>query len=227
MSVTKRFVVAVDGGAGVGKGTLCQALAQELGFAYLDSGALYRLLAFTALEQGLHEASAQEISALVSQMDLRFEMRDGAFMPCLKGRYLGAEIRNERVAAVASKIAAYPEVRSALLDFQRHFSSQSALVADGRDMGTVVFPEAEVKLFLTASLEVRATRRLLQLKAQGEDAKLEELTREIAERDERDRQRTTAPLKPAADAVVIDTSFLSIHEVLKQAKALILSKINP
>lgn len=225
--MTKRFVVTVDGGAGVGKGTLCQALAKDLGFAYLDSGALYRLLAYVALERNLHDADAKTLSALVAELDLRFEQRDAGFVPILAGREIGTEIRNERVAAMASKIAALPDVRTALLDFQRHFAPQSALVADGRDMGTVVFPAAEVKIFLTASLEERAKRRFLQLKAQGENVNLSERLQEIAERDERDRQRATAPLKPADDAVVIDTSLLSINQVLNQVKALVLSHINP
>ena len=208
-----RKVITVDGPSGVGKGTICQMLAREYGWAYLDSGALYRLLALQALATGKVEASGAEVAALVADMEIAFALDDAGCTVWLNGEKVGQELRTERCGNAASTIAVHPEVRAALLQFQRDFGGEADLIADGRDMGTVVFPCAPLKLFLTASAEVRAQRRYKQLLAQGECVNLRDLTAEIAARDARDSSRREAPLKPATDAVVIDTGTLSIDEV--------------
>ena len=213
-----RKVITVDGPSGVGKGTVCQMLARENGWAYLDSGALYRLLALRALAAGKVDAGGEAIAALVADMDIDFALDDAGCTVYLNGEAVGKELRSERCGNAASKIAAYPPVREALLDFQRGFGGEQTLIADGRDMGTVVFPCAPIKLFLTASSEVRAERRYKQLLAQGECVNLRDLSQEIAERDARDSARSVAPLKPASDAVVIDTGTLSIDEVAAQVR---------
>ena len=207
-----RKVITVDGPSGVGKGTLCQTLARERGWAYLDSGALYRLLALQALAADKVDAPAAEIAALVGAMQIDFRLDERGCTVLLNGAPVGGELRTERCGNAASKIAAYPEVRAALLDFQRGFGGEAPLIADGRDMGTVVFPDAPLKLFLTASAEIRAERRYKQLLAQGESVNLRAIYAEIAERDARDRSRSVAPLIPASDAVVIDTGNLSISD---------------
>ena len=213
-----RKIVTVDGPSGVGKGTLCQHLAREYGWAYLDSGALYRLLALQALSTGKADAAGEEIAALVSEMSIDFILDENGCTALLDGQAVGNELRTERCGNAASKIAAYPPVRAALLDFQRCFGGEKNLVADGRDMGTVVFPNADLKVFLTASAQVRAERRYKQLIAQGERVNLRDLSHEIAARDARDSSRSVAPLKPASDAVIIDTGSLSIDEVAAEVR---------
>ena len=213
-----RKVITVDGPSGVGKGTLCQTLARERGWAYLDSGALYRLLALQALAADKVDAPA------AMQIDFRLDERGCTVL--LNGAPVGGELRTERCGNAASKIAAYPEVRAALLDFQRGFGGEAPLIADGRDMGTVVFPDAPLKLFLTASAEIRAERRYKQLLAQGESVNLRAIYAEIAERDARDRSRSVAPLIPASDAVVIDTGNLSISDVQQRVSAEIAARFS-
>ena len=213
-----RKIVTVDGPSGVGKGTLCQRLAREYGWAYLDSGALYRLLALQALSTGKADAAGEEIAALVPEMSIDFILDENGCTVFLDGQAVGNELRTERCGNAASKIAAYPPVRAALLDFQRCFGGEKNLVADGRDMGTVVFPNADLKVFLTASAQVRAERRYKQLIAQGERVNLRDLSHEIAARDARDSSRSVAPLKPASDAVIIDTGSLSIDEVAAEVR---------
>ena len=213
-----RKIVTVDGPSGVGKGTLCQHLAREYGWAYLDSGALYRLLALQALATGKADAAGEEIAALVPEMSIDFILDENGCTALLDGQAVGNELRTERCGNAASKIAAYPPVRAALLDFQRCFGGEKNLVADGRDMGTVVFPNADLKVFLTASAQVRAERRYKQLIAQGERVNLRDLSHEIAARDARDSSRSVAPLKPASDAVIIDTGSLSIDEVAAEVR---------
>lgn len=208
-----RKVITVDGPSGVGKGTLCQRLAREWGWAYLDSGALYRLLALQALAVGKEDASGEELVALLAGMDIDFVPDEKGCTAFLNGQAVGGELRTERCGNAASKIAAHPAVRAALLDVQRNFAKDKNLLADGRDMGTIVFPNADLKVFLTASAETRAERRYKQLIAQGERVNLRDLSHEIAARDARDSSRSVAPLKPASDAVVIDTGNLSIDEV--------------
>ncbi|MBV7434925.1 (d)CMP kinase [Cardiobacteriaceae bacterium TAE3-ERU3] len=215
-----RKIITVDGPSGVGKGTLCQALARELDWAYLDSGALYRVLALAVLRDGIAENDEPAQTALLAKLDIAFAAGDDGVRVLLDGEDVSSELRTETCAAMASTLAAKPAIRSALLDKQRDFAAGQSLVADGRDMGTVVFPDAALKVYLTATPEVRAERRYKQLKDKGDCVNLARLTAEIAARDERDSTRTVAPLKPASDAVVIDTGALSISEVLEQVKKL-------
>jgi cytidylate kinase len=206
-------IITVDGPSGVGKGTLAQLLCEHTGFHFLDSGAIYRTLAFGVVEKGIElydlpglVALAETLPVIFTEGKVLFESRDISHL-----------IRTEEVAAIASQVAAMPDVRAALLQRQKNFAEQPGLVADGRDMGTIVFPQAKVKLFLTASAEVRAERRVNQLKNQGVTANIHQIIQDIVERDERDRNRAVAPLVPADDAFVIDTSQLSIEQVLEKA----------
>ncbi len=211
-------VIAIDGPGGVGKGTLSRRLAGHLGFHLLDSGALYRLLALAAEEQSVSMGNAAALAALAGQLELEFRLAadDEVARPILHGREVAAALRSERCGDNASRIAAYAEVRTALLGRQRAFRRPPGLVADGRDMGSVVFPDAGLKIFLNANLEERARRRYKQLIAKGIGVNLAPLLGEISARDKRDRERTVAPMKPASDALVIDTTELGIDEVFAQ-----------
>ena len=211
-------VITIDGPSGSGKGTVAGRLAEHLGWKLLDSGALYRLLAFAAVKHGVALDNEGLLSQLAAHLDVQFVgATDGkSARIVLEGDDVTQAIRNEDVAAGASKVAALPAVREALLQRQRAFQEFPGLVADGRDMGTVVFPDAPLKVFLTASAEERARRRYLQLKAKGDDVSLPRLLDEIRARDERDTQRAIAPLKPAADAIQLDSTELSIEQVLER-----------
>lgn len=214
-------VIAVDGPSGVGKGTLGQWLAVRLGFYLLDSGALYRLTALAALRRKLALEDEVAVAAVAAELDAAFAPdAAGTVRVTLDGLEVGAVLRRETTGNAASRVAALPAVRAALLQRQRDFRRFPGLIADGRDMGTVVFPDADLKLFLTASAEVRAQRRYKQLIEKGMDANLASLVEEIAERDARDAQRAVAPLKPAADAQVLDTTRMDIAEVGEWALAL-------
>jgi cytidylate kinase len=205
-------VITVDGPSGSGKGTLCALLAKQLGWNLLDSGALYRLLAFAAGNHGIDLTNEEALKQLAAHLDVQFIDK----RIILEGEEVTDAIRNEQVGAGASMVASLPAVREALLQRQRAFREMPGLVADGRDMGTVVFTDAPLKVFLTASAEERARRRYLQLKAKGDDVNLASLLDEIRARDERDTQRAVAPLKPAADAIVLDSTELSIEQVLER-----------
>ncbi|CAB5527931.1 (d)CMP kinase [Stutzerimonas stutzeri] len=211
-------VITIDGPSGSGKGTVAALLAGKLGWNFLDSGALYRLLAFAARNHGVDLTNEEALKVLAEHLDVQFgAARDGHGMVIiLEGEDVTEAIRNETVGAGASQVAALPVVRAALLQRQKAFREAPGLVADGRDMGTVVFPDAPLKIFLTASAEERARRRYLQLKARGDDVNLASLLEEIRERDERDTQRAVAPLKPAEDAIQLDSTTLSIEEVLQR-----------
>lgn len=211
-------VIAIDGPSGSGKGTIASLLAKKLGWSLLDSGALYRLLAFAARNHGVDLTNEEALKLLAAHLDVQFVAAANGQPQriILEGEEVTDAIRNEQIGAGASQVAALGAVRDALLQRQRAFQEMPGLVADGRDMGTVVFPDAPLKVFLTASAEERARRRYLQLKAKGDDVNLASLLDEIRLRDERDTQRTVAPLKPAADAILLDSTELSIEQVLER-----------
>ncbi|MCF7204119.1 (d)CMP kinase [Pseudomonas oligotrophica] len=209
-------VITIDGPSGSGKGTVAALLAERLGWQFLDSGALYRLLALAAGKHGVSLDDEGALATLAGALDVRFGgAAAGQGAITLEGEDVSEAIRNEAVGAGASRVAALGAVRQALLQRQQAFRQAPGLVADGRDMGTVVFPDAPLKIFLTASAEERARRRFLQLKARGDDVNLASLLEEIRARDERDTQRAVAPLKPADDAVELDSTSLSIEQVLE------------
>lgn len=212
-------VITVDGPSGAGKGTLCQALANKLGWQLLDSGAIYRVLALAALHHHVDIQSEEALVPLAANLDVRFEPSEKELAVMLEGEDVSNEIRSEIVGNTASLTATFPRVREALLRRQRAFRTKPGLIADGRDMGTVVFPDAPVKIFLDATPEERAHRRLQQLQEKGFDVKLSDLLVDIKERDYRDRNRLIAPLVPAKDALILDSTKLSIEEVIKQALA--------
>ncbi|MBK1852598.1 (d)CMP kinase [Marinobacter sp. 1-4A] len=216
MSQDNAPVITVDGPGGSGKGTVTQMLAKKLGWHLLDSGALYRLTALAAIRQNVSLDNETELVRVAASLDVAFEPTPEGepAKVILAGEDVTAEIRTESCGDNASRIAVMQPVRDALLQRQRDFQQEPGLVADGRDMGTVVFPNASVKIFLTASAEERAHRRFSQLKAAGVDVSIDALLEEIRVRDERDMNRSAAPLKPADDAQVIDSTGLSIKEVL-------------
>ncbi|WP_339907136.1 (d)CMP kinase [Pseudomonas guineae] len=211
-------VITIDGPSGSGKGTVAGLLAKQLGWNLLDSGALYRLLAFAAGNHGVDLTNEEAMKLLAAHLDVQFiAAGDGRGQRIiLEGDEVTDLIRNEQVGAGASLVASLPAVRDALLQRQQAFQEMPGLIADGRDMGTVVFPDAPLKVFLTASAEERARRRYLQLKAKGDDVNLASLLDEIQARDERDTQRAVAPLKPAVDAIQLDSTELSIEQVLER-----------
>ncbi|MGX2955634.1 (d)CMP kinase [Ursidibacter arcticus] len=215
--MNKNIVITVDGPSGAGKGTLCHALAEKLKFDFLDSGAIYRILALAAKKSGIDFTNEPELAELGRNLDVQFIPSNGEIHVILEGENVGDQIRTAEAGQNASKIAIYPLVREALLQRQRDFSTSKGLVADGRDMGTIVFPNAQVKLFLDASAEERTKRRVKQLQEKGFNANFDEILAEIKERDFRDRNREIAPLVPAKDALVLDSTSLSIDEVIQQA----------
>ncbi|MDF2181501.1 (d)CMP kinase [Neptuniibacter sp. CAU 1671] len=208
-------VITVDGPSGSGKGTICQLLARELGWHLLDSGALYRLVAVAARHHGVALTNEDDLVILAAHLDVQFLAReDSSVKVILEGEEVTDAIRTEEVGKDASIVAAIPAVRDALLSRQRAFADAPGLIADGRDMGTVVFPEAVLKIYLDASAEERAQRRYKQLISKGVGASLQAILEDIKARDDRDMNRAVAPLKPAADAVILDTTIMSIEEVL-------------
>jgi cytidylate kinase len=218
-------VVTVDGPSGAGKGTLSTLIAEHYHWRFLDSGAIYRVLAVATTHHGISPDDELGIVPLASSLDVTFETVNGQTRVILEGEDVSDDIRTEEVGATASKVAALPTVREALLRRQRAFAEEPGLVADGRDMGTVVFPNADVKIFLTASAEARAQRRFDQLKDKGFDVTLSRLLSDIEARDQRDSSRTVAPLLAASDALVLDSTSMSIKQVLDKAKDFIDSKL--
>ncbi|HDV7284445.1 TPA: (d)CMP kinase [Mannheimia haemolytica] len=213
----KKIVITVDGPSGAGKGTLCHALAEKLGFDFLDSGALYRITALSAVKKGIALDDEAKLAEVARYLDIQFLLENGEIRVILDGENVGDQIRSAEAGQNASKVAAFPRVREALLERQRAFSTEKGLIADGRDMGTVVFPDAQIKLFLDASAEERTKRRVKQLQEKGFNANFDEILAEIKERDFRDRNRAVAPLVPAKDALLLDSTHLSIEEVINQA----------
>jgi len=214
-------VLTIDGPSGSGKGTIAQMVAQQLGWHYLDSGAIYRVLAQAALKHQLNLSDEAAIGKLAEALDVRFSIANDELKVMLEGEDVSLTIRSEQAGNAASKVAALPAVRAALLQRQRDFRQLPGLVTDGRDMGTVVFPDAPFKVFLTASAEERAQRRYKQLKQKGIESNLSDLIAEISERDRRDSEREVAPLRPAEGSLILDSTQLGIDAVYEQVRALL------
>ena len=217
-------VITIDGPSGAGKGTVCRLLAQELGWEILDSGAIYRVLALAAIHHQIEPTDEESLIPLAAHLDVQFLSGEKSSKIILEGEEVTHSIRNEEVGGVASKIAALPRVREALLRRQRAFRQEPGLIGDGRDMGTVVFPDAQLKVFLTASAEERANRRFLELKEKGHDVKIGDLLTEIQARDDRDMNRSVAPLVPADDAISIDSTNISAQQVFEQLLEVVKTK---
>ncbi|HEY2899867.1 MAG TPA: (d)CMP kinase [Polyangia bacterium] len=211
---SQRLVVAIDGPAGAGKSTTARLLAQWLGYALVDTGAIYRTLALLARRGGIAWTDGPGVAALAVGLGIRFELRGEKNHTLLDGADLSDDIRTPEISDGASRVSALPEVRAALLELQRQLGAAGGVVVEGRDIGTVVFPQAEAKFFLTASAEERARRRVSELRAAGRAVDEAETRAEMATRDQRDRSRAVAPLRKADDAVEIDSSSLSVDEVV-------------
>ncbi|MBT1449603.1 (d)CMP kinase [Glaciecola sp. XM2] len=218
-------IITVDGPSGAGKGTLSAMLADAYQFQFLDSGAIYRVLAVAALHHDIPYDDNDALVPLATGLDVSFNTTDGDTRIVLEGEDVTDDIRTEEIGSIASQVAAIPVVREALLRRQRNFVQAPGLVADGRDMGTVVFANADAKIFLTASAQARAERRYQQLKEKGHNVKLSRLLADIQARDERDANRKTAPLRPAEDAFQIDSTELNITQVFEKVKVFIDSKL--
>jgi cytidylate kinase len=209
----KPYIVTIDGPSGSGKGSLALQVAKYLGFHLLDSGAIYRLAALKSLQLGVDLKQEDKVIAALQDLDIRFDVGEDLSIPFLDGQDVSNQIRQEPTGDAASVIACYAGVRKYLLDWQRNCFRPPGLVADGRDMGTVVFPTAKFKFFLYASVEIRALRRYKQLIGMGISANIDQLQADISERDERDRNRTESPLIPAEDAIIVDSSLLDLNQV--------------
>jgi len=208
-------IITIDGPSGVGKGTIALQMAQQLGFELLDSGAIYRLAALALSQKEIDVDDLDAVLKCIEAMDIHFETGEELCVAYLDQKDVGGFIRQDKVAILASKIAVIPEVRALLLDVQKGFAKAPGLVADGRDMGTTVFPDAVCKFYLIASAEERAKRRFKQLNDMGIESNMSALLNDINERDERDSTRKISPMRPASDAIVVDTTSLSFDSVLK------------
>lgn len=218
--------IAIDGPAGAGKSTLAKKLAEQLGFLYVDTGAIYRTVALAVLRAGIDPADAVRVVPLLGGLDIRMSYGgDGVQRMYLAGEDVSEAIREHRVSSAASKASALPEVRAFLLDFQRRQAQEHDVVMDGRDIGTVVLPDADVKIFLTAAPETRAERRLLELEQRGQAADFNTVLRDIRERDHQDETRPVAPLKRAEDAALLDTTRLNLEQSLEGLLSLVKEKI--
>ncbi len=219
--------IAIDGPAGAGKSTLARALARELGYLYVDTGAIYRTVALRAREAGADPSDPEQVAPLLEDLDLRMDYGgDGVQRMYLSGRDVTETIRENEISALASQVAALPAVREFLLEFQRKQAREHNVVMDGRDIGTVVLPQAGVKIFLTAAPEARARRRTAELLQRGQDADFDEILREIRQRDEQDENRPVAPLRQAEDAALLDTTNLDLKGSLEALLTLVRERLS-
>ncbi len=219
--------IAIDGPAGAGKSTLARALARELGYLYVDTGAIYRTVALRAREAGADPSDPEQVAPLLEDLNLRMDYGgDGVQRMYLSGRDVTEAIRENEISALASQVAALPAVREFLLDFQRKQAREHDVVMDGRDIGTVVLPQAGVKIFLTAAPEARARRRTAELLQRGQDADFDEILREIRQRDEQDENRPVAPLRQAEDAALLDTTNLDLKGSLEALLTLVRERLS-
>ena len=209
------YNVAIDGPAGAGKSTIARLVAEEKGYVYVDTGAMYRGLAIHFLDKGIRAEETEKVIAACEHADVKIRYEDGVQQVYLNGTNITGRLRDEAVGQMTSKCSVIPAVRSKLLDLQRELARTQDVIMDGRDIGTCVLPCADVKIYLTASVRTRAKRRYDELTAKGETCDLEEIARDIRERDERDMNRETAPLKQAEDAVLVDSSDMTIDEVVR------------
>lgn len=222
----KASVITIDGPSGTGKGTVCYLLAKHLNWNILDSGVIYRVLAYAAAKNNISSNDVGKLVELAEKMDLQFQLKKDSQIVLLDGEDVSKQIRTEACGQQASAIAALPEVRKVLLQRQRSFAKSPGLVTDGRDMGTVVFPDAILKFFLYATEQERARRRYLQLKDRGNNVSLAEVVDELVKRDERDTSRIHSPMKPASDAIIIDTTELNITQVFNNVLKLVEERLN-
>ena len=219
--------IAIDGPAGAGKSTLARQAAKALGFLYVDTGAIYRTVALKTVKVGADLDDAAQVVALLPEMDIRMDYGpDGEQRMFLNGEDVSKAIREHQISGLASKVAAIPEVRAFLLDFQRKQARENNVLMDGRDIGTVVLPNADVKIFLTADAESRAKRRVLDLEQRGQTADFATILQDIIQRDEQDRNRPVAPLRQAEDAVLLDTTHLNLEQSLQAMLSIIKEKID-
>lgn len=216
--------IAIDGPAGAGKSTIAKLLAKELDYVYVDTGAMYRAITLYMIEHGVDTDSEESVSAACSDISIRIAYEGGTQCVYLNGENVNGRIRTELVSRMTSKVSAIPAVRAKLLDLQRTLAESENVIMDGRDIGTNVLPHADVKIYLTASAHVRALRRFSELKEKGEECVLEDIEKDISERDHRDMNRAVAPLRQADDAVPVDTSDMDIRQVTETLKQIVLSR---
>ena len=210
------YNVAIDGPAGAGKSTIAKLVAKEKGYIYVDTGAMYRALAIHFLKKGIAPENTEDVIEACSDADVSIRYEDGAQQVYLNGENVTGMLRTEEVGNMASKTSAVPEVREKLLELQRTLAKENDVIMDGRDIGTNILPDADVKIYLTASVGTRARRRYDELKEKGEDCDLDQIAQDIKERDDRDMNRETAPLKKAEDAILVDSSYMTIPEVVSE-----------
>ena len=220
----KGFAIAIDGPAAAGKSTVAKALAASMGFIYVDTGALYRAIGYYAYDKVDSTTNAEAVSALLGDIDIQIKYIDGVQRIFLNGADVSEDIRSPEMSMAASNVSAIPAVRAFLLDLQRRLAAENNVVMDGRDIGTVILPNAQVKVFLTASPEERARRRMLEYKQKGQEVDFDQLLAEIKQRDYNDSHRATAPLKQADDAVLVDSTEMKFEQVLDKITAIVKEK---
>lgn len=214
------YNIAIDGPAGAGKSTIAKRIAEKMGFIYVDTGAMYRAMALYLIRRGIAPDDTERISGLCKEADISIEYRDGEQTVLLNGENVNAYLRTEEVGNMASRSSAVPAVREKLVELQQKLAAKADVVMDGRDIGTVVLPDADVKIYLTATSAARAKRRYLELQEKGEQAELSRIEQDIIERDYRDMHREHSPLRQAEDAVLVDSSELTIDEVVERIREL-------